>query len=102
MEFKARTNDKLDFETAQLVSTWDPLNRADKMPPCAVLLLNGTIDNVVPRECAERLYEALKPHYRGFPERLCLAEYGCGHEVTPKMEKKAISWLTRNLSHMGE
>jgi dienelactone hydrolase len=86
---------RVEGETAKLVSSWDPLERVDKMAPCAVLLLNGKVDNVVPRECAERLYEALKPYYRVFPDRLCLVEYPCGHEVTPSMERRAARWLVR-------
>lgn len=96
MGFSVDAN-QLNPEASQLASTWDPLHRADKMPPCATLLLNGKIDNVVPKECAERLYKALKPEYQGFPKRLCLAEYNCGHEITPKMERKATSWLVKYL-----
>jgi len=96
MGFKETRRQTVD-EIAHLVSEWDPLNRVHAMPPCAVLLLNGERDNVVPKECAERLHEAAKPHYREFPEKLCLREYPCGHEVTRAMEREAARWLTRNL-----
>jgi dienelactone hydrolase len=98
MGFKEETRRQTTDEIAQLVSEWDPLNRVHKMPPCAILLLNGKMDSIVPKECAERLHEAMKPHYREFPERLRLREYPCGHEVTREMEREAAKWLTRNLS----
>ncbi len=96
MGFKETRGPKVD-ETAQLSLEWDPLYHVHKLPPCAVLLLNGKNDNVVPKECAERLYRAAKPHYREFPGKLRLCEFPCGHEVTWAMEREAARWMSRNL-----
>jgi dipeptidyl aminopeptidase/acylaminoacyl peptidase len=88
----------LDEEDLNMIEKWDPLNRAEEIPPCAVLLINGVDDTIVPPICAENLFTALRPLYRSSPKRLRLVKYPCGHEVLPEMEAEASRWMRLHLS----
>lgn len=69
-------------ETIELLRAHDPLLRADKMFPCAVLLVNGGEDQVVDPRTARAFMDAARPAYKSDPERLRLVVYeGFGHNL---------------------
>jgi alpha-beta hydrolase superfamily lysophospholipase len=75
-----------------------PLARPERFWPRPVLLLHGDADAVVPVDGARSLYDALRPHYAGDPQRLSLVEYPRGgHEFTPDMAARAVAWMSRYL-----
>ena len=54
---------------------YDPLVRADRFFPTALLMVHGVRDDVVPVEAARAAYAQLAPHYAADSGRLRLAEY---------------------------
>ena len=82
----------------ELIKRYDPINNVQRFRTIPLLLLNGELDDLIPLECAQSLYEALKPQYQATPERLKMKVYpGVGHEYTHEMEDEAVDWLKRHL-----
>lgn len=82
----------------ELIKRYDPIHNVQRFRSIPLLLLNGELDDLVPLECAQSLYEALKPQYQATPERLKMKVYpGVGHEYTHEMEDDAVDWLKRHL-----
>jgi dienelactone hydrolase len=82
----------------ELIKKYDPIHNVQRFRSIPLLLLNGELDDLIPLECAQSLYEALKPQYRATPERLKMKVYpGVGHEYTHEMEDEAVHWLKRHL-----
>jgi dienelactone hydrolase len=69
----------------------DPLALAPLLAGRKVLMLNGTEDDVMPREDAERLFEAL-------PGPKEMRWFRTGHKVTPAMLRQSRDFLERSLS----
>ncbi|MBI3414961.1 MAG: prolyl oligopeptidase family serine peptidase, partial [Verrucomicrobia bacterium] len=69
-------------ETEQLLREHDPILRADKLFPCAALLVSGGEDKVVDPATARAFVEAARPRYTNDPDRLRLVVYeGFGHNL---------------------
>jgi len=82
----------------ELIKRYDPIYNVKRFRSVPLLLLNGEIDDLIPLECAQSLYEALKPQYQATPDRLKMKVYpGVGHEYTHEMEDEAVDWLKRYL-----
>lgn len=64
-----------DNATLAEAITYDPLVRADRFSPTALLLTHGTRDEIVPIEATHSLFTRLLPHYQQNPERLRFSEY---------------------------
>jgi hypothetical protein len=48
---------------------------------------------MVPLAGALRLYEAARPHYAAYPERLALMLYDHSHTVTPEQLAAMVNWV---------
>jgi dienelactone hydrolase len=82
----------------ELIKRYDPIHNVQRFRSMPLLLLNGELDDLIPLECAQSLYEALRPQYQATPERLKMKVYpGVGHEYTHEMEDEAVDWLKRYL-----
>lgn len=97
LPFKEKPMCQPDEETIRLYEQYDPLNNLEKFPPTALLLIGGYLDPYVPKEGIIELYEALKPHYDAFPERLKLKLYEVAHVYNSEMEAEVIEWFKANL-----
>ncbi|MEM1581928.1 MAG: prolyl oligopeptidase family serine peptidase [Candidatus Bathyarchaeia archaeon] len=86
-----------DEETRRFCEKYDPLNNLSKFPPTALLLIGGTADTLVPKECIIPFYEALKPYYCGNPQDLKLVMYDVGHAFTSEMETEVTRWFKEKL-----
>ena len=76
------TTKELWPETEQLLRKHDPILYADKLFPCAVLMISGGEDKVVDPATARAFVEAARPHYATDPDRLRLLVYeGFGHNL---------------------
>lgn len=96
--FKKTSLKRLHKETRELIMEYEPIDKAERFFPKAILLLNGDLDNIVPRECAEKLYDALKPHYKTALEKLVFKVYkNTYHWFTPEMSENTIEWFRTTL-----
>lgn len=69
-------------ETEALLREHDPILRADKLFPCATLLVSGGEDKVVDPATARAFVAAARPSYAKDPDRLRLIVYeGFGHNL---------------------
>jgi dienelactone hydrolase len=86
-------------ETDDKLKTHDPILRADKFFPAALLMLNGGKDAIIPLESTQAFFEALYPHYAPDPDRLQLIIFaGAGHGWDQKWnEFLVLDWLDRYL-----
>jgi len=77
----------------------NPLGLLPKvLPPRALLMLHGSLDQVVPVEGVIALEKNLRPLYRSHPERLELqVNPELGHEYTDDMLRHTRTWFERFL-----
>jgi dipeptidyl aminopeptidase/acylaminoacyl peptidase len=97
LPFKEKPMCQPDEETKKLYQNYDPLNNLEKFPPAALLLIGGLMDEFIPKEGIETLYEALKPYYNAYKDRLKLKFFDVGHIYTPEMEAEVIKWFREHL-----
>jgi predicted esterase len=72
-----------DALSQELDLATDVSRRGDAIAPIALLLLHGQRDPDVSAASAQALYEALRPSYTAFPERLDLRIYpALGHTIS--------------------
>ena len=72
------------------------------LPPRPLLMLHGTLDEVVSADGVIALEESLRPFYAAHPERLHLELYaGLGHEYTDDMQRRTVEWMARFLVGEG-
>jgi len=91
---------QVDEEMKELVAKNNPFDRLDKFYPTSLLMVHGDIDNIVPLEAHQRLYEALKPYYKDSPGKLNLKIYpGVDHSVgaLPEVMGDTVKWLKKHL-----
>jgi pimeloyl-ACP methyl ester carboxylesterase len=88
-----------DHPAYDRIAAASPLSHATRIPPRALLMLNGEDDDRVPIVGARRLYEALTPLYKDGPDRLGLHTYpNLGHTFTGDMLTRSVGWLTDHLA----
>lgn len=77
----------------------NPLDLLPQMlPPRPLLMLHGTLDDVVPVEGVTDLEKRLHPLYAAHAERLKLTLYpGLGHHYTDDMLRQTTAWFERFL-----
>jgi dipeptidyl aminopeptidase/acylaminoacyl peptidase len=97
LPFKEKPMLQPDEETKKLYLNYDPLNNLEKFPPTALLLIGGLLDEFIPKEGIEALYEALKPYYGTHKNRLKMKFFDAGHSYTPEMEAEVIKWFREHL-----
>jgi cephalosporin-C deacetylase-like acetyl esterase len=97
LPFKEKPMLQPDEETKKLYQNYDPLNNLEKFPPAALLLIGGLMDEFILKEGIETLYEALKPYYNAYKDRLKLKFFDVGHIYTPEMEAEVIKWFREHL-----
>lgn len=74
-----------------------------RLAPRPLLLSHGREDDMVPVAGAIRLYEAAKPYYEAYPDRLALLLYEHTHTVTQEQILDAARWVeTFFLEETGE
>ncbi len=73
--------------------THDVAARAADFAPRPLLLSHGREDDMVPVAGVLRLYEAARPHYAAYPDRLALKLYAHTHTVTPEQITDAARWV---------
>ena len=71
----------------------DAAARVADFAPKPLLLSHGRQDDMVPVGGAIRLYEAAKPHYAQYPDRLALMLYDHTHTVTQEQIMDAAQWV---------
>ncbi len=71
----------------------DAAARIADFAPKPLLLSHGQQDDMVPVAGAIRLYEAAKPHYAAYPERLALMLYEHTHTVSQEQIMDAARWV---------
>ena len=80
------------------VARYSPLEHAHRMHPCALLILHGTDDDVVPITGVQRLNEKLDPLYRETPERFEFIAYrDLGHTYLDDMQERSVAWATKHI-----
>jgi cephalosporin-C deacetylase-like acetyl esterase len=78
-------------EGRALMEDVEPLNFAPHIAPRPTLMLNGTKDTIVPKACADKLYEALKE-----PKKIVW--YKQGHNLTDsRIPFEVNKWLAETL-----
>ncbi|MBS7656916.1 prolyl oligopeptidase family serine peptidase [Candidatus Bathyarchaeota archaeon] len=100
LPFKEKPMCEPDEETRKLYRDFDPLNNLEKFPPTALLLTGGLLDMFIPKEGIQGLYDALKPYYQNYTNRLKLKFFNVGHEYPPEMEAEVIKWFRNHLHKM--
>jgi len=87
--------ERYDHATMALAREHSPLRNCAAMPPCALMVQNGALDELVPPDGARKLDAALRPRYADVPERFRYVEHpDLGHDHRPMMAA-AIEWLRR-------
>jgi dienelactone hydrolase len=82
------------FETH--AAKMNPASHIDLIPPCAMLIQHGELDDLVSVEPDRFFYERLKPLYSDHPERLDFVAFpNAGHEVPQEMVANTLDWLAR-------
>jgi len=82
----------------ELVASLDPKPRLARIPPKALLLVNGGRDGYIDIESVRRFVADLEPLYGKDRERLrFLPVPEAGHGVTEAMWKEAQEWIVRGL-----
>jgi dienelactone hydrolase len=64
-------------------------------PRCALLLLHGTADSILPPSCSEQVFAAA-----GEPKKIALLD-GAGHALTESagvVEEEVLAWMKRHLT----
>jgi len=97
LPFKEKPMCQPDEETKKLYQSYDPLNNLEKFPPTALFLTGGLSDPFIPKEGIKSLYEALKPYYNTYRNRLKLNFFNVVHEYTQEMETEVIKWFKKHL-----
>jgi len=83
----------------ELVASLDPMARLGRIPPKAVLLLNGGRDEFIDIESVRRFVAALEPLYGSDRALLRFVPFPeAGHSVTDVMWKEAGDWIVRGLA----
>lgn len=94
-------NGKQDIwrETKEKLKTEDPVLFAKDIFPCALLMVNGGKDHIIPIESNKHFFDALWPHYAPDPDRLQYVVFeGAGHGWDAKWwDYMALDWLDRYL-----
>lgn len=97
LPFNEKSMCQPDGEMEKLYWNYDPHNNLEKFPLTALLLIGGLLDQFIPKEGVEGLYEALKPYYGAYEDRLKLKFFNVGHTYTPEMEVEVIKWFREHL-----
>ncbi len=87
-------------QTAQqtaIIAALDPADMLLTAAPRALLLMNCDFDSDQPKHYAIEFHRQLRVAYAAHPDRLRLAIYPTGHNVTPAMEADAVAWFTNHL-----
>lgn len=85
-------------EEAARLAEIDPAAHPEWYPPCAVLMQNGALDELVPIGPTYEMAARLQPYYADTPERLQFITYpDVAHDVTPEMVAATLKWLERFL-----
>jgi cephalosporin-C deacetylase-like acetyl esterase len=80
-----------DAHSRSLLADIEPLSFAPHIAPRPALMLNGRKDKIIPKECAEKLYEALKD-----PKKIIW--YDQGHNLTdPRIPFEVNKWMAETL-----
>jgi pimeloyl-ACP methyl ester carboxylesterase len=80
------------------ISRANPASQLDRFPPCALLMQNAEMDEIVPFESAHQPYERLRALYADCPERLEFIAYpNLRHVVLPEMIEATLRWFRRFL-----
>jgi pimeloyl-ACP methyl ester carboxylesterase len=81
-----------------IVHALSPLTRAAEIPPRALLMLHGDMDERVPIDGVLALRDKLLPLYAADPERMQLVIYeGLGHAYQDDMILRSVDWIERFL-----
>lgn len=72
-----------------------------RLAPKPLLISHGHRDDMVPVAGAVRLYEAAKPYYAQYSDRLALRLYDHTHEVGEQQMQDAVQWMTPFFSSMS-
>lgn len=76
----------------------EPIRHAARLPPAALLLVNGERDHAIPIDCARRTAHVLAGAYAraGVPDHFrAVVLPGRGHEVDPDAVAEVLRWLVR-------
>jgi uncharacterized protein len=73
----------------------DAAAEMQRLAPRPLLLQHGRPDDMVPVGSTLRLYEAAKPFYAGYPDRLELMLYDHTHLVSPQQIADAAEWMSK-------
>ena len=71
----------------------DAAAEVSRFAPRPLLISHGRLDDMAPVAGALHLYEAAKPYYASYPERLALMLYDHTHTVTPEQLDDVIHWM---------
>lgn len=83
----------------ELVASLDPMARVDRIPPKAVLLLNGGRDEFIDIESVRRFVAILAPLYGEASDKLRFVQFPeAGHSVTDAMWREASEWIVGGLA----
>ncbi len=77
----------------QWAAEHDVVNLLPHFAPKPLLISHGRDDDMVPFAGALRLYEAAKPLYAAYPDRLALMEYSHTHTVSEAQVHDAVAWI---------
>lgn len=79
------------------VARYSPLEHAERIPPCALLVLHGSEDEVVPIAGVRHLAEKLEPLYEDSPERFEFIVYrDVGHTYLDDMLERSVDWVLKH------
>lgn len=86
-------------ETLEALAAHNPLLKADRVAPKAILMMNGGDDTIIPIEAARSYFKALLPHYQNHRDRLQLIVFeGEGHNWHyPNHTQMLLEWFDRFL-----
>lgn len=71
----------------------DAATQVGGLAPRPLLISHGRLDDMVPVAGALHLYEAAKPYYASYPDRLALMLYEHTHTVTAEQLNDVIQWM---------
>lgn len=79
----------------EFISKLDPAKLIGEFAPKPLLMMNGDMDQKTPKEYSIKLYDELKPLYKGKDNRLKLHLYtGTHHGLKTDMVAEAVAWFS--------
>ena len=80
------------------IARCSPLEQAERMHPCALLVLHGMDDEIVPFSGVEKLAAKLEPLYAQTPRRFEFVAYrDIGHSYVDDMLERSVDWTVKHM-----